>query len=201
MIKAIIFDVGGVLIRTVDQTTRMKLAKEYNLTYSEINQVVFGISGNHNPQLGQISWDDHLANISRKLEISIEEGEDFMDLFFAGDQLNTELVDAIRNYKQDYKIGILSNAMTNLEDLMENDWKIIDLFDQVINSAVEGVMKPDRKLYEIALEKLGVLPEEAIFIDDMPENINAANELGIHGVRFVDNQQTIKEIDAVLKEE
>jgi putative hydrolase of the HAD superfamily len=179
----------------------MKLAKEYNLTYSEINQVVFGISGNHNPQLGQISWDDHLANISRKLEISIEEGEDFMDLFFAGDQLNTELVDAIRNYKQDYKTGILSNAMTNLEDLMENDWKIIDLFDQVINSAVEGVMKPDRKLYEIALEKLGVLPEEAIFIDDMPENINAANELGIHGVRFVDNQQAIKEIDAILKEE
>jgi len=201
MIKAIIFDVGGVLIRTVDQTIRMKLAKEYNLAYSEINEVVFGISDNHNPQLGEISWDDHLANISKKLEISIEEGEDFMELFFAGDQLNAELVDAIRIYKQDYKIGILSNAMTNLEDLMENDWKISDLFDQVINSAVEGVMKPDRKLYEIALEKLGVLPEEAIFIDDMPENINAANELGIHGIRFVDTEPTLAEINSLLKEE
>jgi epoxide hydrolase-like predicted phosphatase len=201
MIKAIIFDVGGVLIRTVDQTTRMKLAKEYNLTYSEIIEVVFGISSDHNPQLGQISWDDHLANISKKLEISPEEGEDFMELFFAGDQLNMELVDAIRMYKQDYKIGILSNAMTNLEDLMKNDWKIINLFDAVINSSVEGVMKPDGKLYEIALEKLGVLPEEAVFIDDMPVNIDAANELGIHGIRYVDNQQTLKEINTILKEE
>ncbi len=162
---------------------------------------MFGISSDHNPQLGQISWDDHLANISKKLEISPEEGEDFMELFFAGDQLNMELVDAIRMYKQDYKIGILSNAMTNLEDLMKNDWKIINLFDAVINSSVEGVMKPDSRIYEIALEKLGVLPEEAVFIDDMPVNIDAANELGIHGIRYVDNQQTLKEINAILKEE
>ena len=66
MIKAIIFDVGGVLVRTVDQTARMRLAKEYDLTNSEINEVVFGISGNRNPQLGEISWEDHFENICKK---------------------------------------------------------------------------------------------------------------------------------------
>ena len=76
-IKAIIFDVGGVLIRTVDQTMRMKLANEYGLTLPEINMLVFGIKEGQNPQIGQSSWEEHLEKICKQLGVDKEEGEDF----------------------------------------------------------------------------------------------------------------------------
>jgi len=200
MIKAIIFDVGGVLIRTVDQTMRMKLANEYGLTLPEINMLVFGIKEGQNPQIGQSSWGEHLEKICKELGVDKEEGEDFIDMFFAGDQLNSVLIDLIKQHQQNYKFGILSNAMSNLRELMTDSWRIIDLFDEIVNSSEEGIMKPDLRIYNLALDKLDVMPNEAIFIDDMPENITAANELGIHGIRFEKNPQTINEINKLLKE-
>jgi putative hydrolase of the HAD superfamily len=179
---------------------RMKLANEYGLTLPEINMLVFGIKEGKNPQIGQSSWEEHMENICKELKVDKEEGEDFIDMFFAGDHLNSVLIDLIKQHQQNYKIGILSNAMSNLRELMTDSWKIIDLFDEIVNSSEEGFMKPDPRIYNLALDKLGVLPNEAIFIDDMPENITAANELGINGIRFESNPQTINEINELLKE-
>jgi len=201
MIKAIIFDVGGVLVRTIDHTMRMKLANEYGLSLPEINKLVFGISDNRNPQLGQINWQEHFENICKELAVDEDEGEDFIDLFFAGDQLNSELLDFIKEHKQNYKIAILSNALSNLRELMANSWGIIDLFDEIVNSSEEGCMKPDLKFYNIALKRLDVQAHEAIFIDDMPENITAAEEIGIHGIRFENNKQTLSAIDNLLEKD
>lgn len=200
MIKAIIFDVGGVLIKTVDQTPRMKLAKEFNLTMPEIHGLVFGTSKNKDPQLGIITWEEHLTGICKKLAINDEDGEDFIDMFFAGDHLDSVLIEEIEILKEKYKIGILSNAMSNLTELLTESWEIINHFEVVVNSSEEGLRKPDKRIYTIALEKLSVLPEEAIFIDDKEENSSAATELGIHGIQYTSTEQTLKDIHRILEE-
>ncbi len=69
----------------------------------------------------------------------------------------------------------------------------------MIFSAEVGLAKPDRRIYELALEHLRVQPAEVFFVDDVQENVEAAQALGIAGIRFVNTEQTIADIKQYLK--
>ena len=69
-----------------------------------------------------------------------------------------------------------------------------DMFDVLVFSCAEGVKKPDRKIYELTLEKLGSLPEQSVFIDDNPEYINGAKKAGINTVLFQNIDQVKNEL-------
>jgi epoxide hydrolase-like predicted phosphatase len=74
---------------------------------------------------------------------------------------------------------------------------LLDVFDVVIFSAEVRLAKPDPRIYQLMLDKLGVQAAEAIFIDDFQENIDAAQALGIHGVHFENSlqaRQTVMQI-------
>ena len=74
-------------------------------------------------------------------------------------------------------------------------------FDVIVGSGAEGMLKPDPRLYEIALERLEVEPEEAIFVDDFIENVEGANQFGIHGIHFKTPGQAIGEIQELLADQ
>ena len=73
-------------------------------------------------------------------------------------------------------------------------------FHHIVISAEVGMMKPEQRIYEHTLEKVGVAPGEAVFIDDMPDNIAAAKAVGMHGIRFVSREQALAELEALLKQ-
>ena len=94
-----------------------------------------------------------------------------------------------------YKVGVLSNAeIAVMEYFYEQAY---DVFDVTVFSCAEGTRKPEQKIYEIALDRLQLMPHEAVFIDDKEENIAAAVELGIHGILFTSPEQVIKELAAL----
>jgi HAD superfamily hydrolase (TIGR01509 family) len=64
------------------------------------------------------------------------------------------------------------------------NWGILSLFDVVVCSGEEGVAKPDPTIYRLALDRLGVEPGEAVFVDDSRGHVAAARELGIHAIHF-----------------
>lgn len=72
-------------------------------------------------------------------------------------------------------------------------------FDVTVFSCMEGLIKPDRKIYEITLKRLGVKPKEAVFIDDKEENVNSAKNIGINTILFKDLEQFKKELFSFLK--
>ena len=96
-----------------------------------------------------------------------------------------------------YKLAVLSNAPPNLAQWLA-DWKILDLFDVVFCSGDEGVTKPDPAAFEITLERLGVAPEEAVFIDDTLGHVKAAQSLGIHGLLFTTAEALADRLNVVL---
>jgi epoxide hydrolase-like predicted phosphatase len=73
------------------------------------------------------------------------------------------------------------------------------MFEDMIFSAEGGLAKPDRRIYELALDRLHVLPAEAVFVDDVHENVEAAQAIGMAGVRFVSTEQTIADIEQYLE--
>jgi HAD superfamily hydrolase (TIGR01509 family) len=79
-----------------------------------------------------------------------------------------------------------------------SDWGIFDLFDVVYCSGDEGMIKPDPAVYNSTLNRLGILPHEAVFIDDTIGHVEAAQSLGIHGIRFTNAEQLKLELSRLL---
>jgi putative hydrolase of the HAD superfamily len=74
------------------------------------------------------------------------------------------------------------------------------LFDELIISAKVGMVKPDPRIFHLAVERLRVQPAEAIFIDDIEENVEAARGEGLIAIQYQDTQKTIDELNRFLAE-
>ena len=197
-IQAIIWDSGGVLVRTEDWTPRDNLADRLGLTRKELEDLVFGTHADPRLQLGEISSEEHWENISQSLGLSAAQAADLRNEFFAGDELDSGLIDYIGELKQKYRIAMLSNAPTDARISISEKWHIDDAFDLIIISAEVGLMKPDPAIYKLTLEQLGFEPHETVFIDDFFENINAARQLGMHTVLFENSDQTRVDLQSLL---
>ena len=199
-IKAIIFDVGGVLVNTKDHGPREQLAAKVGLSLNELYAAVFGSDTWNLAQTGVITNDEHWQAVGRRLGFDWpNETNTFRSLFFAGDQLDRELIALIQQWHANYKIALLSNAAANLRRWIEQEWEIPgNTFDEIVISAEEGIIKPAPEIYHIALNRLGIVPHQAIFVDDLLENVQAAQSLGIHAIHHITRERTVAQIQALL---
>ena len=184
MIKAIIFDFGGVLLRTENLDGRLKWEQKLDLGYRQAEEVVFNSEMGRKAQHGAISYAELWQWVGEHFQLSPEERKQFETDFWAGDVLDQNLVQLIRDLQKNYKTALISNAFNDLRDTLENTFNIADIFDVIVISAEEGVMKPKPDLYEITLKQLGTTAEEAVFIDDFAHNIDGANAVGMAGIHF-----------------
>lgn len=197
-VQAIIFDMGGVLVRTVDPTRRTNLAKRYGMTYQEIDALVFGSETARLATVGQIPEEYHWDSIAAQLKLSKQELDQFQADFWTGDELNQELVSFIKEIHSSQKIGLLSNAWSGARASLASKFSFLHLFDVSVFSAEIGMAKPDPRFYDWILNKLGVQAAESIFVDDFQVNIEAAQALGFKTVHFKDNKQTLLELKTLI---
>jgi epoxide hydrolase-like predicted phosphatase len=197
-IRAIIWDVGGVLVRTEDRTTRQQLAARLGMTYEELGRLIFDSPSAVLAALGKITTQAHWESVRKALKLSPEELTAVPDMFWGGDYLDRDLVDYIRSLRPRYRTGLLSNAWDDLRSMLTHKWQIIDAFNQVIISAEVGVTKPDPRIYRIALGRLEVQPYEAVFIDDFAENLEGAQAVGLHTIHFMDPAQARADLEKAL---
>lgn len=197
-IKAVIFDLGGVLVRTEDQGPRHDLVARLGISRKEMYHLVFDSQSARQASLGEVTAQEHMESIRVALGLSLEEFSPVPGAFWSGDRLDTGLVDFIRSLRPRYKTALLSNAWDDLRGYLTERWQITDAFDELVISAEVGIAKPDPRIYHLALERLGAVPAEAVFVDDFNENIEAARALGINTIYFHDPQQALAELKGIL---
>lgn len=198
-IRAVIWDVGGVLLRTEDRTPRAQAAARLGLTYEQLDEIVFGGDLGRRAQLGEISTRELWEQVGRKLNLSPDELPRLADAFFAGDRLDTSLMDFIRTLRPRYKTGVISNAWDDLIRFMTERWQMADAFDHIIGSADVGLMKPDPRIFRLSLQGLGVEPQEAVFIDDNLANVEGARAAGLHAIHFQSREQVLLDLKRLLE--
>ena len=199
-IRAVFFDLGGVIVRTEFQAPRQKLAERFGMDYEDIDRIVFGGGSNGaaaKAALGEVSADEHWKAVARKLKIRGEEIASVRAQFFGGDVVDWNLIQFIRSLRPRYKTGLISNAWSDLREYILKQ-KFDDAFDSMVISAEVGAVKPEARIFQIALDQLKVKAKEAVFVDDVLEHIEACEKVGMKGIHFRDAESTMRQLETLL---
>jgi epoxide hydrolase-like predicted phosphatase len=193
MIRAVYFDMGGVLLRSESEVERRKWEKRLGLPEKMLAEIVFENDVAALATVGRATTDAVWAEVGRQLNLAPAALAELRADFFRGDAFDVDLLAFIRALRPRFKTGLISNAWP---DAPETTYRVLNAtaFDTLLFSAQEGVMKPGAEIYQRALARLGVAPAEAIFVDDVQANIDGARAVGMAGVLFTGSAEVRAEI-------
>lgn len=198
MIKTVIFDLGGVLVRTEDPRPREELARKYQLSYQQLSDMIYRSESGIRAMVGEITTEEHWENIHQTIGLQDDSMQAFEKKFWGGDQLDETLIALIAGLREEYTTALLSNAWDNLRRLLVELWDIEEVFDHIFISAEIGLAKPDPSIYQYVIRTLGHSPSEMVFLDDFPENVAAARESGMNAIHFRSREQALAELRELL---
>ena len=206
MIRAVICDFGGVLTSPLIESF-VAYQRESGISLEELGAAMARAADatGRNPlyelEKGNISERDFLL----ALESQLAEGvtlRSFRDTYFANLVPNRRMIGYIREL---HERGLRTALLTNNVREWEPHWRaklpdLDDVFEVIVDSAFVGMRKPEREIYELTLERLGdgIGPRQCVFIDDIELNCEAARDLGMEAVRFVDTDQAISDVERAV---
>ena len=198
LIKAVIFDFGRVTSAQKPIALFRAYEEALDLEPDTINRIMFESRAWQDAMIGRISATDFWQRIGPELGLeSHEKIDDFRRRYHADESIDRDVLRLIRQLHGRYKLAVLSNAPAGLADWL-SDWGILDLFDVVYCSGDEGRVKPDPAAYNSTLNRLGILPQESVFIDDTIGHVEAAQSLGLFGIRFTNARQLELDLNRLL---
>jgi putative hydrolase of the HAD superfamily len=200
-IRAVFFDVGGVLLHETNHDKRHEWEARLGLSQGQLRQIVSATPAAARAASGAVSEQDVWKEIGGQLGLREDQLPELQRDFWAGEQLDTELVQFVQSLRPHYKIGIISNAWSDARFFHNDKFKMNTWTDGAIYSAEVRLLKPDPRIYQLALAQLDVRADESVFVDDMLVNVEAAQALGLKGVLCQDTLQTIRDIKQCLNEQ
>lgn len=191
MIKAIIFDVGGVIVGRILRNMARDLSEKYSKDFSFFNKAIH--KGWNDYKLSKITADEfwRIFIEGAKIDENIEDLKK-MSLGYIDEIRGT--VEVINSLKKRYRLAILSN---NADEWVEKERKMVDfdrLFDVVLFSNEVKLAKPHKEFFMLCAEKLGLKPEECLFVDDQNNNLGAAKNFGFKTLKFENAEQLKKDL-------
>ncbi|HZV76100.1 MAG TPA: HAD family phosphatase [Conexibacter sp.] len=207
-IEAIISDFGGVLTTPLLDAF-LGLQQQRGIPLEAFGAALAraaGENGGTNPlyelETGRLTELQFATQLGAALRAELGRDVDlarFGETFFDHLHPNDELFAFMRGLRErGYRMAILTNNVREWEPLWRSMLPIDELFELVVDSGFEGVRKPDPRIYEVTLERLGIAAEATLFVDDMEINCDAARALGMQAVWFRSNAQAIGEIEQAL---
>jgi putative hydrolase of the HAD superfamily len=130
---------------------------------------------------GQISTQEFFDGLSQLSGVpSVNISQDFKEHI----ALNVELFELYKSLKDKYKIVLVSNAGKNTLRNILKQYNLESIFDDIVISSEVGIIKPDREIFDYALDRIGSTPEKSIFIDDHQFNTDAAEKYGMKAILY-----------------
>jgi putative hydrolase of the HAD superfamily len=199
-IRAVAFDIGGVL----EQVAPMEsLFEPWRLRLGLDEPALQAALSSLQPEratTGEADEAEVRREYARALQLSPDQADEFMaDLWdwYCG-ELDTELFDWALSLRPRYRTAIVSNSGDGARREEFRRYPFAGNFDPVIYSHEVGLAKPDPRIYLLLCEQLGVAPAEVVFLDDWPAAVEAACELGMHGLLHHSAAESIAAVSSLL---
>lgn len=197
-IRAVVFDIGGVLEVTPDLGITQRWEARLGLPAGGLDERMHEawVGGS----IGTITEHDVHQAVRERLGLDEPQLEAFMaDLWreYLG-TANTELIEYVRQLRPRYRTGILSNSFVGAREWEQAAYGFEDLVDEIVYSHESGMSKPDPRIYALVCERLDVRPQETVFVDDADRCVEGARRADLHAIRFQDNAQAIGEVEKLF---
>ena len=190
-LEAIIFDVGGTYLEGsfVDFVNKSYGVLGISNIFSTDKEVCFDSDFNKGVITGEECFRKFFG-----VSISEEQMEKIKSIWTSTWIATDEMLELVKNLKKHYRLAILSNSdLLNAKKFLNNGW--YSYFDCLVLSHEIGVLKPDKKIYKITLDKLNLEAQECLFIDDQQDALKPAREMGMKTILFKSAEQLKKEFD------
>ena len=209
-VGAVISDFGGVLtsplqgsFQAFEDTSGVPLA-ELGKAMAAIGARL-GVNPLFELETGRLSEPEFLTGLGVQLSQQLGrtvEMDSFGERYFASLAPNEPMIGYMRELRErGYKLAICTNNVREWEQRWRAMLPVDEIFDVVVDSAFVGTRKPEPRIYELTLERLGVDAGAAVLIDDIEANCVGARQVGIDAVWFQSTEQAIADTEAVLGEE
>jgi putative hydrolase of the HAD superfamily len=197
-IKAIVFDIGNVLIDESGVEARDFIANKYGFSAKDFWEYAKRNLGRS--YRGELAGEDFFGGLISEFGLSGVDAKDLVKMWIEGREKTSRVNEVVREtldkLREKYLLGVLSNS-TALNEKVSVRRACYGVFDFKILSFEVGCRKPEKEIYEILVDRLeekGVKPGEAIFVDDRKEDLVPAEELGIRTILFEDSEQMIRDL-------
>jgi putative hydrolase of the HAD superfamily len=189
MIEVVYFDLGKVIVDFDHSRAAQELLKLTPLSLKEAMAVLADGELVSEYETGRLSSQEHYRKVCRRLqmEVSIEKFRELWGSMFLPEPLLSESF--LQDLKKRYRLMLLSNTNEIHFDFVIQNYPILRMIEERLLSFQAGCMKPQARIFELAIKKAGVAPENIFFTDDRPENIEAAQRSGIRALLFQSETQ------------
>ena len=205
-IEAIVCDFGGVLTTPL-LTSFMAIQDEIGLSPELLGEAMRALTeeDGENPlyalERGEVTEADFLERLTSGLEPLLGHRPHlhrFREIYFEALNPNPPMIELMRELKAGGKrMAMLTNNVREWEPVWRSMLPVDEIFEIVVDSGFVGARKPEARIYEMTLERLGLPGGACLFIDDLLPNIEGARAAGLAAVHFRDNDQAIPEIRAL----
>jgi epoxide hydrolase-like predicted phosphatase len=196
-IEFIYFDLGNVLISFDHSRAWQQIAGLTGIPSERVEKILFNSGLQVQYEMGEISTEEFHRYFCQQAKVSIS----LENLCFAASNIFEPLDDSIQLLQilsqAGHRLGLLSNTCDCHWQFFRHDVRFSFLhssFEQTVLSFEEGCMKPDTDIYRIAARRANCDPESILFIDDLEENVKAAQSYGFDGFHFQDFSGLLNEL-------
>jgi len=197
-IKAVIWDLAGVVLHTVKGTFNSLLAERLGAPLSEIDRLI-SLEENDLWDLDELDDDAFYTFLLKGLKMPMEKKSILKKFVLEDFYIDQDLLEYIKKIRKSFTTALLTNFPAHVHDFMKTDWIVDGAFDHMIASCDVKLLKPDPAIYTLTLARIGCSAEESVFIDDREINVKAAEKLGINGIVYQSRSQTINDLEAILQ--
>ncbi len=199
-IRAVIFDIGGVLIQEMDLDMGGKWDARKGLVPGELTQRFIDSGAPNLALIGAISRREAWKRIGASIGLTDEEVQEYECELWAQCYLYIEMAQFLKSLRPRYKTATLSNDWQGARDENNRRFGLAAAIqvELMVYSAEEGIAKPDPRIYQITCDRLDVTAQEALFLDNSYACVQAAQRLGMYGIHFKDSAQAIADVQACL---
>jgi len=182
--KTVVFDFFGVICSEIAPYVLPKyLSRE---TAIEIKRTLV-----HQADLGLISQD---AMFEKLAQITGAPAKRLEEEFWAYARIDENVVNLIESLGHTHRVALLTNAIVPITREIFARHNLERLFETILVSSEEGMAKPDPAFYTLLLDRMGARPEDAVMIDDNPDNIAGAKAAGMQGILFESREKLVREL-------
>ena len=198
-VQAVIFDLAGVVLHTIRGSFAGLMAERLGVGEEDTTRLL-GTKENDMWDLDELTDDEFFTFALETLNLPMTM-KPILEKFVVDDfYIDQEILAYIRQLRESTTTALLTNFPSHVHTYMRKEWRVDGAFDHIIASCDVKLIKPDPKIYQLTLERLGCRAEETIFIDDRPVNVRAAEKLGIQGIVFESKAQMFEALDALLSD-